>query len=89
VATKPRRHVPSSLLRLKTLQVMEPHCLSALSRAEMFVLVGDHNQLPPLVISKEAASMGMSDSLFKRLSDAHPAAIVTLTKQYRMNFDIM
>jgi len=68
---------------------MEPHCLSALSRAEMFVLVGDHNQLPPLVLSKEAASMGMSDSLFKRLSDAHPAAIVTLTKQYRMNFDIM
>jgi superfamily I DNA and/or RNA helicase len=33
--------------------------------------------------------MGMSDSLFKRLSDAHPAGMVTLTKQYRMNLDIM
>lgn len=28
-------------------------------------------------------------SLFKRLSDAHPAAVVYLAQQYRMNTDIM
>ena len=31
----------------------------------------------------------MRESLFKRLSDAHPAAVVRLTAQYRMNDDIM
>lgn len=32
---------------------------------------------------------GLDVSLFKRLSDAHPAAVVNLTHQYRMNEDIM
>lgn len=40
--------------------------------ARRFVLVGDTNQLPPLVTSKEAAEAGLAVSLFERLSKAHP-----------------
>ena len=32
---------------------------------------------------------GLDVSLFRRLSDAHPEAVVDLTHQYRMNSDIM
>ena len=48
------------------LQVMQPLCLGALSFARTFVLVGDHNQLPPLVLNPDALAMGMAESLFKR-----------------------
>ena len=40
-------------------QVMQPLCLAPLSKAQTFVLVGDHNQLPPLVVSREAQEMGI------------------------------
>lgn len=49
-----------------------PASLGPLLKARAFVLVGDHNQLPPLVTCKEAEAGGLGESLFKRLSDAHP-----------------
>ncbi|GEM10851.1 DNA replication helicase Dna2 [Rhodotorula toruloides] len=70
-------------------QVTLPTCLGPLRFADSFVLVGDHNQLPPLVRNDVARKGGLDVSLFKRLSDAHPAAVVNLTHQYRMNSDIM
>ncbi|BGP57825.1 DNA replication endonuclease-helicase Dna2 [Rhodotorula sphaerocarpa] len=70
-------------------QVTLPTCLGPLRFADRFVLVGDHNQLPPLVRNKAALAGGLDVSLFKRLSDAHPDAVVNLTCQYRMNADIM
>ncbi|KAK7689454.1 hypothetical protein QCA50_007246 [Cerrena zonata] len=70
-------------------QVTLPTCLGPLRFASKFVLVGDHFQLPPLVRNRDAASGGMNKSLFRRLSDAHPAAVVDLNEQYRMNEDIM
>jgi len=36
------------------------------------VLVGDHNQLPPLVVNAEARRAGLDHSLFRSLSEAHP-----------------
>lgn len=66
-----------------------PASLGPLLRARTFVLVGDHNQLPPLVTCKEAEQGGLGDSLFKRLSEAHPKAVVSLPVQYRMAADIM
>ncbi|KAF5826217.1 AAA domain-containing protein [Dunaliella salina] len=57
--------------------------------ARSFVLVGDHYQLPPLVASPAALAGGYGESLFRRLSEAHPQAIVTLRRQYRMAADIM
>ncbi|OBZ77918.1 DNA replication ATP-dependent helicase/nuclease DNA2 [Grifola frondosa] len=70
-------------------QITLPTCLGPLRFADKFVLVGDHFQLPPLVRNRRARKGGMDVSLFRRLSDAHPHAVVDLTHQYRMNADIM
>jgi len=60
-------------------QLTEPDTLSAINRAERFVLVGDHYQLPPVVRADE-----LGTSLFERLIDEHPEAAVLLDRQYRM-----
>ena len=39
--------------------------------------------------NRVARKGGLDVSLFRRLSDAHPEAVVDLTHQYRMNSDIM
>lgn len=62
------------LLALPSPQMVLPASLGPLLKARTFVLVGDHNQLPPLVTCKEAEEGGLGESLFKRLSDAHPQA---------------
>ncbi|XP_071985683.1 DNA replication ATP-dependent helicase/nuclease DNA2 isoform X2 [Engystomops pustulosus] len=69
-------------------QISQPICLGPLFFAHRFVLVGDHQQLPPLVQSAEARELGMSESLFKRL-ERNQDAVVQLTVQYRMNSKIM
>ncbi|XP_063047000.1 DNA replication ATP-dependent helicase/nuclease DNA2 [Engraulis encrasicolus] len=69
-------------------QISQPVCLGPLFYAQRFVLVGDHQQLPPIVQNTEARSLGMDESLFKRL-EHHAAAVVQLTVQYRMNSKIM
>ncbi|BEI94616.1 uncharacterized protein CcaverHIS019_0701880 [Cutaneotrichosporon cavernicola] len=70
-------------------QITLPTCLGPLRCADAFVLVGDHFQLPPIVRKPEARAGGLDISLFRRLSDAHPAAVAPLAAQYRMNADIM
>ncbi|KMS95822.1 hypothetical protein BVRB_004770 isoform B [Beta vulgaris subsp. vulgaris] len=70
-------------------QTSLPVSLGPLMFASMFVLVGDHYQLPPLVKSAEARENGMSTSLFRRLSEGHPQAIAALQSQYRMCAGIM
>jgi DNA replication ATP-dependent helicase Dna2 len=70
-------------------QITQPAIIGALMRSKRFVLVGDDYQLPPLVLSSEALNQGMDVSLFKRLAEAHPDAVVTLSEQYRMNMEIM
>ncbi|KAK4198608.1 putative DNA replication ATP-dependent helicase, partial [Triangularia verruculosa] len=70
-------------------QITLPICLGPIRMARTFVLVGDHNQLPPLVQNNEARIGGLDVSLFKLLSDAHPSSVVNLEHQYRMSEDIM
>ena len=70
-------------------QISQSMCLGPLLCADVFVLVGDHYQLPPLVRSAGAQDKGMSISLFKRLSEAHSQAVHQLCSQYRMNESIM
>jgi len=41
------------------------------------------------VKNRDAKKGGLEISLFRRLSDAHPHAVVDLAYQYRMNEDIM
>uniref|UniRef100_A0A8B9IC60 DNA replication ATP-dependent helicase/nuclease n=1 Tax=Anser brachyrhynchus TaxID=132585 RepID=A0A8B9IC60_9AVES len=69
-------------------QISQPICLGPLFCSKRFVLVGDHQQLPPLVQNSEARDLGMSESLFKRL-EQNQNAVVQLTVQYRMNSKIM
>ena len=73
-------------------QITIPAILGALCLAKRFILVGDEKQLPPLVLSKEAAAQGLADSLFsylKRLDDDYmntqdtpESACVSLRQQF-------
>ncbi|MBX5450181.1 AAA domain-containing protein [Thermogemmatispora sp.] len=79
-------------------QLTVPALLGALRFARRFILVGDEKQLPPLVLSREAAAAGLRESLFSLLKRrdeeyvaAHPgaeSACVALTTQYRMHEQI-
>ncbi|WP_336038039.1 AAA domain-containing protein [Halobacterium yunchengense] len=62
-------------------QLTEPDALAAVNRGDRFVLVGDHEQLPPVVRSGGR----LATSLFERLHDTHPEASVMLDQQYRMS----
>ena len=66
-------------------QLTVPAILGALRFVKRFILVGDEKQLPPLVMSKEAAEQGLNESLFAQLMRGHPEACVSLNVQYRMN----
>jgi len=70
-------------------QLTQPVCLGPLCYADKYVLVGDVNQLPPLVKSETAKEKGMDTSLLSRLSSVHPHSVVKLTFQFRMSQDIM
>ncbi|KAL8697337.1 MAG: hypothetical protein Q9201_007175 [Fulgogasparrea decipioides] len=70
-------------------QITLPVCLGPIRMARTFILVGDHNQLPPLVQNKEAQEGGLDVSLFKILSDNQPSSVVNLEHQYRMCEDVM
>ena len=78
-------------------QLTEPGTFAATTLAERFVLVGDHQQLPPVVRAEqpdEAADADgeggqpsvadLSRSLFERLIERYPDASVMLDRQYRM-----
>ena len=68
-------------------QAVEPGAFLALLRAERAVLAGDHLQLPPTVLAPDAQELSVS--LFERLAQAHPQALVSLAEQHRMNEQIM
>lgn len=71
-------------------QTTEPTCWIPLSRCERVLLAGDHCQLPPTVVSREAAKEGFAVSMFERLMDLHGEhAAHLLTVQYRMHEQIM
>lgn len=69
-------------------QVSMPVCLGPLGFCDKFILVGDHYQLPPLIVNSDARA-GLSKSLFKTLSEKFPESVVDLAHQYRMCSDIM
>jgi len=71
-------------------QSTEPSIWQAAARAERLVLAGDHCQLPPTVLSDQAAGEGMQRSLMQRLIERAGAKIYRrLTVQYRMHEAIM
>ncbi|EFN73136.1 DNA2-like helicase [Camponotus floridanus] len=68
-------------------QIMQPTVLRPLYSTRKFILVGDPDQLPPIVKNKTAARLGADESLFTRLDSDNNT--VNLLKQYRMNGRIM
>lgn len=70
-------------------QATEPSALIVVLKANRFIMAGDHKQLPPTVVNEEAASGGLSTSLFERLLNLYGERIrVMLDVQYRMNEEI-
>lgn len=71
-------------------QSTEPGCWIPLARAERVVLAGDHCQLPPTVVSGDAAAQGFGVSLFERLISLYGRDVARrLSVQYRMHASIM
>jgi superfamily I DNA and/or RNA helicase len=71
-------------------QTTEPGCWVPLARADRVVLAGDHCQLPPTVLSNEAARQGFGVSLLERLVSRYGDSITRrLDVQYRMHERIM
>ncbi len=71
-------------------QTTEAAAWGPLQYADRLVLAGDHKQLPPTIISAQAAAQGFNISLPERLLDELGTGISRrLTLQYRMNQAIM
>ena len=71
-------------------QCTESACWVPLQRGDRVLLAGDHCQLPPTVISKEAAREGYARSMLERLVDNYGDSITRqLEVQYRMHDSIM
>ena len=75
----------SQVLIDEATQATEPSTLVPIVRgARQIVLVGDHKQLSPTVISRRAEDGGLNKSLFERIMDMGITPFL-LTKQYRMH----
>lgn len=71
-------------------QSTEPGCWVPILKADKIVLAGDHKQLPPTVLSREAAAEGFALSLLERQVKIYGDQIHRmLNVQYRMNAKIM
>ncbi|XP_036619740.1 DNA-binding protein SMUBP-2 [Trichosurus vulpecula] len=71
-------------------QALEASCWIPLLKARKCILAGDHQQLPPTIVSHQAAKGGLSLSLMERLIENHGQKVVRmLTVQYRMHQAIM
>ena len=63
----------------------EPECMVPIRRAQHVVLIGDHQQLQPVIQSKDAEKMSLGKSLFERYAHGERNVKVHLLElQYRM-----
>ncbi|CCE62545.1 hypothetical protein TPHA_0C03950 [Tetrapisispora phaffii CBS 4417] len=66
-------------------QASEPECLIPIIKgAKQVILVGDHQQLGPVILERKAGDAGLKQSLFERLISLGHIPI-RLEVQYRMN----
>ena len=68
-------------------QATIPSTLIPINKAEKFILIGDHKQLPPVVSSNNTKYL--SKSLFEELIENYPQQSQELLIQYRMNEILM
>ncbi|SCU92248.1 LAFA_0F09054g1_1 [Lachancea sp. 'fantastica'] len=74
-----------SVLIDESTQASEPECLIPIVKgAKQVILVGDHQQLGPVILDRKAADAGLKQSLFERLISLGHVPI-RLEVQYRMN----
>lgn len=64
-------------------QCIEPLAWCIFSKAEKIVLAGDHWQLPPTVLSNEAAMLGFNNSILER-AITNCNSVILINVQYRM-----
>ena len=72
-------------------QAMLPAALIAMRKSNRYILAGDPHQLPPVIKSDKARTMGLDESALARFMRSKSCAerITLLTEQYRMHPDIM
>jgi hypothetical protein len=71
-------------------QATEPACWPALLRCGRVVLAGDHCQLPPTILCREAQEQGLGVSLLERVVGRYGNDVLRrLNVQYRMHAAIM
>ncbi|KAA1474060.1 P-loop containing nucleoside triphosphate hydrolase protein [Dentipellis sp. KUC8613] len=64
----------------------EPASLIPIMKGSRHVaLIGDHKQLPPVIVSREAQVRGLGISLFERLTEEGAVPTIMLDLQYRMH----
>ena len=68
-------------------QCIEPLAWCIFGLAQRYVLAGDHLQLPPAVLSKDAAAKGLNRSILEVCIDTIPGTFL-LNTQYRMRQSI-
>ncbi len=68
-------------------QCIEPLAWCIFPLAKKIVLAGDHWQLPPTVLSNEAAALGLNNSILE-VAISHVANVHLLNTQYRMRESI-
>jgi ATP-dependent RNA/DNA helicase IGHMBP2 len=77
------RYAYDTLVMDEAGQCTEPFAWCVLPLAERVVLAGDHLQLPPTVLSRKAAAMGLSNSILETVvKSGYPLTL--LDTQYRM-----
>ncbi|XP_071535256.1 DNA-binding protein SMUBP-2-like [Panulirus ornatus] len=90
----PLKHLPHDYFDVVVIdecsQAIEAACYLSIVRAPKLIIAGDHCQLPPTIISAEAAANGLEQSLMERVIDQCGGEVVRMLKvQYRMNTLIM
>ena len=81
----PRSLSPIQCIIDEAAMATEPECMVPISISEHVVLIGDHQQLQPIIEHRESKENGLECSLFERYAlkiDDPP--LIKLTKQYRM-----
>lgn len=66
-------------------QASMPSAFIPISKCNRFVLIGDHYQLPPVVLNQEAKQLGLDISLMDYLAGIYPYFMSRLSVQYRMH----
>ncbi|SGZ09231.1 DEAD/DEAH box helicase [Moritella viscosa] len=65
-------------------QITTPLAVMAMRKAKRYIFVGDHKQLPPVILSKSVLESD-NDSIFSRLINAPKVLETMLSDTYRMN----